>query len=239
MSNIKIGILLNSGLGNQLFMIFALLSYSIDYLHDYVLFFDPATMKSYWDSILYTLKSFATEINDKTNTINIYEEPFFHYSKIPIVSCDTNMKGYFQSYKYFDHNLQQIMSILNLNSQISSVRDEYLHYFSKKTIALHFRIGDYIGLQGFHCIKKPEYYIGAFEKLNNKLQEQNDNIYNYDILYFCQKQDNDIVSIYLDVLNKKFNTSNKSNQSFGNQLNFDLLQPQYILHVKKTLGLIG
>lgn len=202
MRNLKAGVLLNSGLGNQLFMIFALLSYCIDNLYDYVLYYDNTKMKCYWENILCKLKD---NISISPSSLTpIYEEPHFHYSLIPEAAYNINLKGYFQSDKYFKHNYKRIKELLAIDEQSKNIANEYSAYFTKKTIALHFRIGDYIGLQGYHCIKRPEYYIGAFEKMTKKLQENGENISDYNILYFCQEQDNHIVDQYLHVFHKKF-----------------------------------
>jgi len=202
MTNLKAGILLNSGLGNQLFMIFALLSYSIDNLCEYTFYYDKTKMRCYWDNILNKLKDNTSETYDLSTYV--YEEPHFHYTAIRNISSNFNLKGYFQSDKYFKHNFKQIKKIIGIEEQSVSTANEFPRYFEKKTIALHFRIGDYIGLQGYHCIKRPEYYIGAFEKLTEKLSENSEDISEYDVLYFCQKQDNHIVNQYIDIFNKRF-----------------------------------
>ena len=203
----KIFMLLNSGLGNQLFMIFAVVSYCIDNLHDYVLHYDHTKMRCYWDTIL---DKFQTNTTEKLESnLPIYEEPYFHYKRLPETVRDMNIKGYFQSYKYFAHNFQRIKEIMGLEEKKKAVASEYAMYFQKrKTIALHFRIGDYMGLQGYHCIKRPEYYIKAFEKLVEMLAENNETISNYDILYFCQQQDNHIVDQYLQIFQNRFSHAN-------------------------------
>jgi hypothetical protein len=196
-----IGLNLNSGLGNQLFMIFALISYCIDYLNDYIIYYDPKKMRTYWDTIL---DSFKEKTTTRINVLNkqVYDEPHFHYAQLPEWSSDFIIKGYFQSDKYFKHNFKRISEIMKLEEKKKQVRDEYeATYFKRKTIALHFRIGDYIGLQGYHCIKSPEYYIKAFTRLSEELKDIND----YDILYFCQETDNHIVNQYLDILRNHLN----------------------------------
>ena len=207
MSDLKAGVLLNSGLCNQLFMVFALLSYCIDNARDYIFYYDPTKMRCYWNTFFYKLKDKASigtpEARDARDA-RVYEEPHFHYSKIPIIDGNITLKGYFQSAKYFEHNVQKIKDILGIDEQRLQVASEFKHLFVKKTIALHFRIGDYIGLQGYHCIKRPQYYIGAFAHMIRELTNKGEKLDDYNILYFCQEQDNPIVDQYLQILHNNF-----------------------------------
>lgn len=213
-----IKLLLEAGLGNQLFMIFAILSYSIDTNIDFTIYtFKNMTYRRsrvYWESILENMKSKLEYIDDRgyknydevENSLTLYKEPVFNYKQIPLIKEDTNIKGYFQSYKYFQHNYNEIMNILNINEKIENVKNKYNDkYLKKKTIAIHFRIGDYIGLQGNHCIKRPEYFCNALNKLIQDLDKEN--IEDYDILYYCQKCDNNIILKYIEHIK---NTINKS-----------------------------
>ena len=198
----KVGLFLNSGLGNQLFMIFALISYCMDKASDYIIFYDKKKTRTYWDNML---ESFAKKAIDEENPlVTVYDEPHFHYKEIPAFDDNKTLKGYFQSDKYFKHNLPQIKDIMQFKEKQQQVAKEYAVYLKKKTIALHFRIGDYIGLQAYHCIKRPDYYVGALVTLSNKLADNNDSISEYDILYFCQVTDNHIVDQYLSLLQNHF-----------------------------------
>jgi hypothetical protein len=199
------GLSINSGLGNQLFMIFALISYCIDNLTNYVIYYDETKMRTYWDTILDSFKDYIRNEKDMDKSLTVYEEPHFHYKTIPEISGDFLIKGYCQSDKYFKHNFQTIKSIMKLEEKQQNVKDEYgVKYFTKRTIALHFRIGDYVGLQGFHCIKQPKYYINSITKMIEQLKDKDDNISKYDILYFCQHTDNHIVNQYLAIFRETF-----------------------------------
>ena len=162
------GLIIDSGLGNQLFMIFALLSYCIDNLTDFIIYYKKNnTQKTYWDTIFKTL---SNRISYYTHpTTDIYNEKHFHYSNIPVLERDITLKGYFQSYKYFHHNIRRILKYIEFDNHINNTKIEYKELFNKKTVALHFRIGDYMGLQNMHPIQKPEYYIRAFDYLINTL----------------------------------------------------------------------
>jgi hypothetical protein len=188
------------GLGNQLFMIFAAFSYAID--HDIKLAlhsFKEKTMsntRTYWNSLL---DSFKDIVELHHNEIG-YEEHDFGHIPIPDYLIDGNqmIRGYFQSEKYFKHNYDKIIEFMNLRNKIASVKSEYSFLYTKKTIALHFRMGDYIGLQMYHCIKNPDYYIAALKSLEKELELRGENLEtDYNILYFCQEYDIPTVEKYI------------------------------------------
>jgi hypothetical protein len=196
---------MHAGLCNQLFMIFATISYAIDNNFKYIIYSKKnVTIDNgnpvYWSTLLDRLQNNITDVID--NDIILYDEPSFHYQKIPFISQSFNIRGYYQSDKYFKHNYDKILDIIDFNKKQQEVANEYSILFKKKTIALHFRIGDYKGLQYNHPIMTPVYYENAFKYLESKIE----NIANeYDILYFCQKIDNEIVDDYISKLNKDRN----------------------------------
>lgn len=194
----KVAIELHSGLGNQIFMIFNLLSYYIDYCDDFLIYYNTSRMpKYYWDNMFLELKD---KISNKCDIANIYEEIEFNYKKIPEYENDILLKGFFQSDKYFKHNINKIKKYLNIDDKISTIRNEYPEYFNRKTISLHFRIGDYYFLQERHPIKTLSYYLKSFKKL----QDNNINLSEYNILVFCQECDNNIANEYLKHINNNF-----------------------------------
>lgn len=199
-----IKVYLSAGLGNQLFMIFAALSYAIDKNFNFqiISYLNKTTngTNTYWDSILDSFKyHIDTNVKAITEYDTVYKENGFSYVPIELED-NTVINGYFQSYKYFEHNFDKICDIMQLDEKIMNVRNEYKHLFNNKTIALHFRFGDYLYLQNYHCIKTPVYYIEAIKELDRKLIEKGDSIINYDILYFCQKSDKEIVDKYLNLI---------------------------------------
>jgi hypothetical protein len=192
----KVSIKVHSGLGNQIFMIFCLLSYYIDNCDDYVIYYEEdETKKYYWDTFFKKINNKKSQ--QKLKNEKIYSEPYFHYKKIPKYDFDIVLNGFFQSDKFFKHNINKIKNIIDLDKQISNIKNEYSEYFKRKTIAVHFRIGDYYNLQNMHPIQKVEYYIKSL----NMLIEKGLNIKEYDILYFCQESDNIIVNEYIKIMN--------------------------------------
>jgi len=192
----NIGVILNGGLGNQLFQIFNILSYYIDYkCKDYILYMRDGEWRNFfWDTLF---SNISHKISYIIPNLEIYKEPFFHYKELPIFNKDTLLVGYFQSHKYFEHNINKIKDIIRIDDKINDVLLKYPEYTVNKTIVIHHRIGDKIGIQLSHPIHKPKYYINAFKTLISKGVD----IYDYDILYFCEAENNKIVNYYNTQIN--------------------------------------
>ena len=72
--------------------------------------------------------------------------------------------GYFQSYKYFDKYSFQIREKLNefqSNSKRFNMSSEYI--FENKPYAVHIRRGDYLGREDFHGLASEEYFQMAIQ----------------------------------------------------------------------------
>jgi hypothetical protein len=193
-----------AGLGNQLFMIFATISYAIDHGIQYSILSEMEKTSNgtttYWDTILDAFKT--NVITNYSSGDNVYNEPSFEYNALPahLSHNDCVLKGYFQSYRYFEHNYDKIIDIMKLKQKKDVVKTEHHKYFRKKTIALHFRFGDYIFLQNYHCIKPPSYFIDALVSLSNDLISMKENIEDYDILYFCEPGNDKYVNEFLKII---------------------------------------
>jgi len=180
-------VIIDGGLGNQLFMIFTCISKAIDENRDFTIFpiYNNSIRSYYFTSILKNLLfKVAPNIPDEL----IYKEPSFTYNQIP-----DNLKiirGYFQSPKYFDKNRNKIMDILGFN--------EFKNRFNLgfKAIAIHLRFGDMSFNQGNHAILKVEYYINAIKTLITKI-----NKHEYRFIIFGEKNDDEIISDYINVFN--------------------------------------
>jgi hypothetical protein len=68
---------------------------------------------------------------------------------------------------------------------------------SNTTISIHFRLGDYKNLQDFHPILSYEYYYKALKYLIKSNE-------NYNVLYFCEELDKDVVEFIIFRLKKQF-----------------------------------
>jgi len=185
------------GLGNQLFQIFATISYAIKTRNKFV-FHNVKTLGggsttlrfTYWNTFLKRLQPFL--INE-IGPIHVIRENSFEYNELPLyemIGRDVLLYGYFQSYKYFQNNYPTISRIIGLGQ----IKDELLkkmNYddnFLKDVISLHFRIGDYKKIQDYHPIMTKEYYHKSLEFINTKCSNTN-----FTVMYFCE--DNDIIQV--------------------------------------------
>jgi len=203
-----IGIVVSDGIGNQLFKIFATISYYIDHAQNYILYATATNgyRKYYWDTLF---SNISHKVSDRIDIGDKYVAPYFHYKEIPVFgdgSGDILLEGYFQSPKYFEHNINKIRRILGIDEKINHTLTKYPEYTSQNTITVHYRMGDYFNLQSWHPVQKPEYYIEAFKTLVRKGVD----IYDYEIIYFCEANDNEIVNRY----NLEINNALK--EFFGN-----------------------
>jgi len=193
---------LMGGLGNQLFQIFTVIAYSLKYKIPFV--FSP-TMPAhekrhhYWDTFLLNLKPFTLKYSS-FNAFNIYNEINFTYNEIPIRNNDQHLLlyGYFQSYKYFDEEFNDIIKFIKLDNIQNTLLEKI--QIDQNCISMHFRLGDYKNLPDHHPILKEEYYEKSLQYIIEKTSIQNYNVY-----YFCESEDNDTVLFIINNLKKKFN----------------------------------
>jgi len=196
---------LSGGLGNQLFQIFSTISYSIDNNADF-LFPNNDILKNscidrptYWKTLLKNLKDYTISY---IPNFQIIKEKGFEYNKLPDISYNINITlfGYFQSYKYFQHNFNDICNIIRINEIKHIIRNIYSYQFSN-SISLHFRIGDYKKYPDTYPIIGYDYYYNSLLEIKNKTNCFK-NITN--VLYFCQEEDNLIIEPIIIELKTKF-----------------------------------
>jgi len=187
-----IGITLKAGLCNQLFMLFAGISYALDNCIDYFIY-PNGIANDYFSNFLNPIKS---KINTNLTLENKYNEPNFHYDKIP-VNDNLMIEGFFQSDKYFKHNYESLLKLFKIRERQEELQAKYN---LKKIIAIHFRIGDYYNLQYYHPILDVNYYINAIEYLKTQID-----INKYLIVPFYNKIDEIVVNNYIDIINKNNN----------------------------------
>jgi hypothetical protein len=171
-------IILEAGLGNQLFQIFAGLSKCLDNNENCYIYKTVISPHSdnlpYWDTLFIRLKPMLV---DHLLSTNIYKEPQFEYKPIPNVEI---IKGFFQSPKYFEHNWDQLKHYLTFNKDIP---------IQCKTVSIHFRIGDYLKPchSTHHPILSEEYYLNAIKHFDE----------NYEYIIFVEKDS-------INEMNKRF-----------------------------------
>jgi len=164
------------GLGNQLFQIFALLAYS---LRNKTPFYFSAQAiahgvrkKTYWDTLLQNLAPLVKPPPHPPTSHHIYREPAFHYQPIPNIAQSLNLFGYFQSYKYFDDQQETIYRFIRLRetqAKYAALTAPQIAY--DKTIAMHFRVGDYAQLPNHHPLMTLDYYTQALTQFLKDQEE--------------------------------------------------------------------
>ena len=201
---------LMGGLGNQLFQIFTGISYSLDnkipfkinnYKPDKVSPLDNISKRpTYWNSFLINLSKFTYNISIN---LPIYrEKTLFEYSKIPDIRQDFKLFGYYQSYKYFENNYENIIKLIGIEERKQIIKEKYSNYFiNKKPISLHFRIGDYVKNLAMHPVLPIEYYIKSINYLKNKNNELEKNNY---ILIFGELNDKEKIEEHIKTIKNKF-----------------------------------
>jgi hypothetical protein len=200
------------GLGNQLFQIFCGIAYSLENKVPFKInpnkidLVSPldniSTRPTYWNNLLINLSSFMYQ---QKLSLQVYtEKKWFRFEKIPNITEDFILNGYYQSYKYFDMHFDNICKMINLEDQKLEIykKNNLLFSGKKKPISLHFRIGDYIKNQGMHPILNIQYYIDSVNYLKSKLPDFEENYY---LLIFGESCDNE--KIMYNIENIKNNTN--------------------------------
>jgi hypothetical protein len=215
MENNIISCNLMGGLGNQLFQIFASLSYGMEtgrkVLFPYSEKLLTGTVRpTYWNNFLSPLKIFTSTniINKQTGSIQldrfqIFNEGGFMYSSIPLFPHKERvfLNGYYQSYKYFHERQDAIFSLMRLRKQQDSIAEQYKEYINseKHLISMHFRYSDYKQIQEYHPLMPYEYYVNALCYVLEKRTCKN-----AQVLYFCQDEDADEVEPMVEKLRVQF-----------------------------------
>lgn len=142
-----VSIPLMGGLGNQLFQMSCVLSYSMKYEIDYCIP-DKIINPHASDPVLYKFPGVNYCSERPKGVVCHYNEPFFHYKEIPDLDCDNPLLvGYFQSFRYFDQYRDEILKTfgfddIKINADVCS---------------LHLRLGDFKKFPDYHPIVSKEY----------------------------------------------------------------------------------
>jgi hypothetical protein len=206
---------LRGGLGNQLFEIFTTISYAIKagvpfkFLNIKSMGGGTCTVRyTFWETFLSNLKPFLIE--SLIHPIHIIKEKGFPYNELPLyemINRNTAIYGYFQSYKYFQHNFTTICRLIGIYKMKSELLEKLQTIYGENidinsmenTISMHFRIGDYKKVSDFHPILKYEYYHQSLAKIQSIYPNTAFTIY-----YFCEDEDIRDVSSKISVLKINF-----------------------------------
>jgi len=200
---------LQGGLGNQLFQIFACISYALKYNFEFKLPIYNQNEKvakgptgclrpTYWDNLLVNLKK-----NVVKNNHHIYQilpqlrEKDFRYNEIPKLNENFMLFGYFQSYKYFQDNFDKILEIIKIEEFKKTIREKNKGLFIDDTISMHFRLGDYKNLSA-HNIMSIDYYINSLSEIIKKTKKDN-----FTVIFFCEDEDIEDVKNKINKIKQK------------------------------------
>ena len=209
-----ITVLINGGLGNQLFQVFATLAAALR--NDDTCYFlhtprDASGKRTtYWNSIFHNLRTMTVlpmnAIVQRFMQLPVHQESGFSYTKLPsktaMNSTPLKLVGYFQSEKYFADVRDQIYSKIQLIEQQDGIKSmfEDSSWFScgAVTIAMHFRIGDYAHIQEAHPILPLEYYRRALQHIvsnvpSSHLYATDSSPVKFNVLIFNQACDNAVI----------------------------------------------
>ena len=191
------------GLGNQLFQIFTLLAYSFRQTIPFYFSTEPIhhgqRKTTYWATqLLEPLKQFVKTPPPSQSHPQLIREKHFHYEQLPVLS-DEHIKlfGYFQSFKYFEDQKSSIFQLLKIDETQAAIKENNNKnnntYDYENTIAVHFRVGDYVQLQAYHPLMTLEYYRAALNQFLKDHTHTEAPTKLWQVLYFCEKNDQSYV----------------------------------------------
>lgn len=95
-------------------------------------------------------------------------ESHFHFDEDMFNIPDfTNINGYFQTEKYFEHCEDNILSVLKFKNNILNDATNLLPKKSKKLVSIHIRRGDYTTPNPYHPLNGIEYVNKAIKEFKN------------------------------------------------------------------------
>ena len=203
---------LMGGLGNQLFQIMMVMAVAIKNEVPFIFPYSDKLMvgverPTYWNTFLKKIKKYTSNPDNFNNNVfinnllykhPIYNEPRFNYTEIPKID-NVMFNGYFQSYKYFQEVQDKIFDLIGIYGIQLDILNEYPELFGEKnTISMHFRLGDYKTKQDCHPVLPYEYYEKSLETIPTE------ELSKYNVLYFCEEEDNEYVNGIIDRLKLKF-----------------------------------
>lgn len=133
-------------------------------------FMDGVTREIYFDiPKIFEVPKEMLKPKNEIHFDKVAQEPSFQFCEnLFHIPDSTNLKGYFQTEKYFEHCKDEILKIFTFNPKIKVKALEKIPKVICDTVAIHVRVGDYAGLQQFHPICDPEYYQSAMSYFVDK-----------------------------------------------------------------------
>lgn len=215
-------IVFSDRLGNNLFQFAAALTLSSELTICVPLVDEYQATLRYSDTFF---KGFSI-INYIPDGIELYEEPFYHYQKIPYNERQNLIiKGYFQSYKYIDRN--QILNQLSISDQIlNHIKVHYSEILNGNYTSIHVRRGDYLTFPHKH----PFCGLGYYRRAVKFIGENENFVVTSDDIQWCKnhlklsnvifiENTSPIIDMYIQSLCKNNIISNSSFSWWGAYLN--------------------
>jgi len=159
------------GLGNILFPYANALSLAEDFNLDLKLFYNHQgilhTHPQEYKDIFFKSKTLLDQ--NQLSNFSTVQENNFSYDKIELNKNENIfLTGYFQSYKYFNHNRDLILKqFLPSDELIENLRKEHDILNSENTVSIHVRRGNYSSLSDYHNLLDLEYYKKAIDFFPN------------------------------------------------------------------------
>ena len=216
----KISCIIMGGLGNQLFQVFTIMALSLKLKRSFIFpnkkLGGDKRQDIYWDTLFAELKKDTFDTPIHKLRLPMYKETTFHYNdeiqRHPLVTNPLNgvaLFGYFQSYKYFEKETNQIIKYMKLQEKKQNMRKLLTRICGNKcTISLHFRLGDYKSLTHHYTPLGLDYYENSILNILNTLGSQpisQDTISSdHIVLYFCEDNDLAEVEPNINQLRSKF-----------------------------------
>jgi hypothetical protein len=102
-----------------------------------------------------------------TDIQRIYHEKTFHFdSNFFSILDNSEIHGYFQSEKYFEHCKDELLSNLQFREEILDISKELLPYQNKDLVSIHIRRGDYLNAPNYHPVVTKEYIDKSIDYIN-------------------------------------------------------------------------
>ncbi len=106
------------------------------------------------------------KVKQKNYKKGFYEEKDFRFHEIQLINRNLYLRGYFQSWKYFEEHIPSIRRAISEFQSENPVYLKFLHELeSEQWVAIHLRRGDYLNNQGTHVITSKSYYADAIKSL--------------------------------------------------------------------------
>jgi hypothetical protein len=152
---------LMGGLGNYLFQIAAAYSYSVKTNNNFILDVSDSHIvhinpNEYKNTIFSKLV-----FNNESLQYDVYNEPNFNFTELPLFNNNTKIVGYFQSEKYFSDIKNEIYNLFINKEIINELKIKYKEIISDDICSIHVRRGDYLKLSDYHSMIPISYYKTA------------------------------------------------------------------------------